>query len=103
METLDSGFPAVVDIGEYVSVGPGCVLRSCTVQDNVELGAGTVVEEGALIEAKAKVAPGSHVPAGHRIPSGELWAGKPAQFVSRLSAEDVRQFAGSHNSSHLPG
>lgn len=90
VETLESGFPAVVDIGEHVSVGPGCVLTSCTVENNVELGAGTVIAEGALVEKNSKLAPGTYVAAGMRIPAGEHWAGNPARFVSKLSAEEVR-------------
>mmetsp|Transcript_17035 Transcript_17035/g.53193 ORF Transcript_17035/g.53193 Transcript_17035/m.53193 type:complete len:217 (+) Transcript_17035:3-653(+) len=89
VDSLESGFPAVVDIGEYVSVGPGCVLTSCTVGNNVELGAGTVVGAGALVEKNSKLSPGSYVPPGGRIPAGEHWAGNPVQFVAKLSEEEI--------------
>mmetsp|Transcript_5361 Transcript_5361/g.13757 ORF Transcript_5361/g.13757 Transcript_5361/m.13757 type:complete len:202 (-) Transcript_5361:206-811(-) len=89
VEAVDTGFPAVVDVGDYVSVGPGCVLRSCTIGNIVDLGAGSVVDEGALVENKTKLAPGTYVAAGGRIPTGEHWAGNPAKFVSKLSDDEI--------------
>ncbi|KAJ8600995.1 hypothetical protein CTAYLR_010074 [Chrysophaeum taylorii] len=92
VETVETGFPAVVDVGECVSIGPGCVLRSCTVGKNVELGAGCLVLDGALIEDNVKLLPGTLVPPGGRIPSGEVWGGKPAKFVAKITEEEARRF-----------
>ena len=89
VESVDTGFPAVVAIGEQVNVSPGGVLVSCTVGNNVKLGAGTVVMEGALVEDNVTLMPGSMVPRGARIPTGEVWAGSPAEFVSKMSDDDM--------------
>ena len=85
---LESGFPAVVSIGDNVSVGAGATLRSCTIENNVLVGDGAVVLEGALVQANAVVLPGSVVPKGALIPSGQKWGGKPAAFVAALSEEE---------------
>ena len=84
-----SGFPASTYIGHYVSIGPGCSLHSCTIEDGVEVGSGSVVCDGALLEKNSKIAPGTVVPPGTRIPSGQLWAGNPAAFVRNLSEDEV--------------
>ena len=85
---LESGFPAVVSIGDNVSVGAGATLRSCTIENNVLVGDGAVVLEGALVQTNAVVLPGSVVPKGALIPSGQKWGGKPAAFVAALSEEE---------------
>jgi carbonic anhydrase/acetyltransferase-like protein (isoleucine patch superfamily) len=83
-----SGFAGSVDIGDYVTIEPGCVLRACTVGSRSIIGAGSVICEGALVEAGAIVGPGSVVPPGRRVPSGELWAGRPVEFVRELASAD---------------
>ena len=37
-KALPSGFPASLTLGNFVSVGHGSVLRSCTVEDNSSIG-----------------------------------------------------------------
>mmetsp|Transcript_7037 Transcript_7037/g.23054 ORF Transcript_7037/g.23054 Transcript_7037/m.23054 type:complete len:212 (-) Transcript_7037:1130-1765(-) len=88
VDELDSGFPAEVRLGDYVSVGAGSVLRSCTVGDNVSIGIGCVVQEGAVIEDFVKLEAGSVVEQDTYVPSGEKWAGNPAAFVDKLDEDD---------------
>lgn len=89
VESLETGFPSEVKLGHKVSVGPGCVLRSCTVEDNVQIGAGTILEEGSLVESNTILEPGTYVGPGGRIPTGEMWAGNPAQFVKKLDSDAI--------------
>mmetsp|Transcript_13930 Transcript_13930/g.41492 ORF Transcript_13930/g.41492 Transcript_13930/m.41492 type:complete len:202 (-) Transcript_13930:42-647(-) len=89
VESLDSGFPAAVKIGDGVSIGAGATLRSCVVEHNVSIGAGAAVLEGAVVQANSILEPGAVVPAGGLIPAGEKWAGNPAAFVAKASPEDV--------------
>ena len=85
----EGGAPTSVRIGNHVVVGAGAVLRSCTVEGHNRIGAGSVVNEGALIEEFAVLAEGSVVHPGRRIPGGQLWAGNPAQFVRNLTKEEM--------------
>ncbi len=45
---------------------------------------GSVIEGGAMLAAGALLSPGKV------IPSGQLWAGRPAKFVRDLTAEQMR-------------
>ena len=77
--------PGVTAIGSYVTVGPGCVMRACTVEDNVIIGANSVVCEGSLVEAGSVIGAGSVVPPGRRVPAGQLWEGNPIKYVRDIT------------------
>lgn len=55
-----------------IMTGPGAMIQSCRIEDNVHIGAGAVVMEGALVEQYAQVAEGAVVHPGRRIPSGQV-------------------------------
>lgn len=109
---LESGFPADVDIGNYVTVGSGAVLTSCIVQDETHIGMNAVIQEGSVIESHVLVAPGSIVSAGTLIPSGQMWGGNPAKFIRNLTedekanmekvAESYSELASEHKDEFLP-
>lgn len=84
---VPGGLSAEVQIGKYVVIGPNCSLRSCTIEDEAVIGSRCVLAEGSLVEKHAILGSGSVVPPGRRIPSGELWAGTPAQFVRKVSGK----------------
>ena len=77
-------------VGQYVSIGPNCTLRSATVRDEVWIGPRCVLMEGSLVESQSMLAAGTVLPPGRLIPSGELWAGNPAKFVRKLTTDEVR-------------
>lgn len=83
-----AGLPAATVVGKYVTIEPGAVLRSCRVGDRVVIGSRAVLLEGSLVEEESILAPGSVLPPARRIPSGELWAGAPARFVRKLTADE---------------
>merc|ERR1712137_820253 len=83
------GFPASAYIGHYVTIGSGCSLYSCTIEDMVEVGPNSIVCDGALVEKNSKVGAGSVVPPGARIPSGQLWQGNPAVYVRDLTEDEL--------------
>jgi len=78
----------------------------------VEIGARCTVMEGAVVESKAVLEPGTVVPAYSRIPGGERWGGNPASFVEvlddeakdhiRAHAEEVHLTAREHLLEFLP-
>lgn len=89
---LESGFPSSTSIGNFVTIGPGALVTSCTVEDEVAIGAGAIIDTGCVIEKQSIVAPGSVVAAGTLIPSGQYWAGNPAKFVRNLSDSEKESF-----------
>lgn len=82
----DPGFPAVV--GERVSVGHNAVLHGCVVEDDVLVGMGSTVLNGARIGAGSLIAAQALVPQGMDVPPGSLVAGVPAKVKRELTAEE---------------
>jgi len=87
-----TGFSARTYIGDYVTIGQGCILRACTVDDNSVVGDGCIIQEGALVDRNAMLEAGSLLPSGARVPSGEVYGGSPASFVRKLSKEEITEF-----------
>merc|ERR1719198_675649 len=87
-----TGFSARTYIGDYVTIGQGCILRACTVDDNSVVGDGCIIQEGALVDRNAMLEAGSLLPSGARVPSGEVYGGSPATFVRKLSKAELTQF-----------
>ena len=82
----DPGFPATV--GERVTVGHNAVLHGCTVEDDVLIGMGATVLNGAHIGAGSLVAAQALVPQGMQVPPGSLVAGVPAKVKRQLTDEE---------------
>ncbi|MDI9884955.1 gamma carbonic anhydrase family protein [Streptomyces sp. HNM0645] len=83
---VDPGFP--VTVGARVSVGHNAVLHGCTVEDDVLVGMGATVLNGAHIGAGSLVAAQALVPQGMRVPPGSLVAGVPAKVKRELTDEE---------------
>ncbi|CAM5444253.1 Gamma carbonic anhydrase family protein OS=Streptomyces antimycoticus OX=68175 GN=SANT12839_082030 PE=4 SV=1 [Streptomyces antimycoticus] len=83
---VDPGFP--VSIGERVSVGHNAVVHGCTVEDDVLIGMGATVLNGARVGAGSLVAAQALVPQGMEIPPGSLVAGVPARVRRPLTDEE---------------
>merc|ERR1712157_441118 len=88
----ESEFPGSTVIGNCVTIGPACTLYACTVENEVEIGAGSVICDSVLVESKSKIAPGSVVPTGVRVPSGQLWGGSPAVYIRDLDETELASF-----------
>jgi len=87
-----TGFSARTYIGSYVTIGQGCLLRACTIDDGSVIGDGCILQEGSLVERSAMLEPGSLLPSGARVPSGEVYGGSPATFVRKLSKAELTEF-----------
>jgi carbonic anhydrase/acetyltransferase-like protein (isoleucine patch superfamily) len=72
-----------VIVGERVTVGHRCVLHGCTIEDDVLVGMGAVVMNGAHLGAGSLVAAGAVVTEGTRIPPMALAVGVPAKPIDR--------------------
>lgn len=80
-------FPTI--IGNYVSVGHSALVHACTLEDHSFVGMGAIVMDGAVIESDSMLAAGAMLTPGKRIPSGELWAGRPATKMRKLTPQDI--------------
>ena len=87
-----TGFSARTYIGDYVTIGQGCLLRACTVDDGSVVGDGCILQEGSLVDRGAMLEAGSLLPSGARVPAGEVYGGSPAVFIRKLQKEELTEF-----------
>ncbi len=75
-------------VGELVTVGHKAILHACTVGDEVLIGMGSIVLDGAEIGARSIIGAGAVVTGGKKIPPGSLVLGAPGKVVRTLSLEE---------------
>ncbi len=81
-------------VGAYATVGHRALLHACEIGDEVLVGMGAIVMDGAKVGARSIVAAGSLVPKGREIPPGSLAMGSPARVVRSLSPDEQRAIRG---------
>jgi carbonic anhydrase/acetyltransferase-like protein (isoleucine patch superfamily) len=79
-------------IGDGVTIGHMALLHACRVEDHAFVGMGAIILDEAIVETGAMLAAGAMLTPGKRVPSGELWAGRPATFMRRLTPQDTDFF-----------
>lgn len=77
-----------VEIGELVTVGHKAILHACKVDNEVLIGMGAIVLDGAEIGARSIVGAGALVTGGKKFPPGSLILGSPAKAVKQLSLDE---------------
>ncbi|MEI6177465.1 MAG: gamma carbonic anhydrase family protein [Verrucomicrobiota bacterium] len=75
-------------VGEFVTVGHSAILHACTVKNEVLVGMGAIVLDGAVIGERSIIGAGALVTGGTVIPPGSLVLGSPAKVVRTLSLEE---------------
>jgi len=95
---VDSPNPGAQDghptlIGADVLIGHQAMVHGCILHDRAFVGLGAIVMDGCVIESGAMLAAGAMLTPGKRIPSGQLWAGRPAKYVRDLSPADLQGHA----------
>lgn len=83
---VSDDYPCI--LGERVTVGHRAVVHACTVEDEVLIGMGAIILDGAVIGARSIVAAGALVTKGKIIPEGSLVVGSPARVIRSLTAEE---------------
>ena len=77
-------------IGDNVTVGHMAMLHDCVLEDGSYVGMQTMVMDGAVVQKRAFVAAGALVTPGKVVPTGELWAGRPAKKLRDLNEDDFK-------------
>lgn len=83
---VDPGFPC--RIGERCVIGHRAVLHGCTLGNEVLIGIGAIVLNGAHIPDGCMVGAGALVAENKVLESGHLYLGVPARKVRPLSQEE---------------
>ncbi len=88
----DPGFPLV--IGRGVTVGHRVVLHGARVDDDVLVGMGSIVMNGAHIGSGSIVAAGAVVTPGTQVPPGSVVGGVPAKVLRQATGDDLLHIRG---------
>ena len=83
----DGGHPAI--IGDDVLIGHMAIVHGCTLLDRAFVGMGAIVMDGCVIEGDAMLAAGAMLTPGKRLPSRQLWSGRPAKYMRDLTDEAI--------------
>jgi carbonic anhydrase/acetyltransferase-like protein (isoleucine patch superfamily) len=89
---LADKYPCI--LGNYVTVGHSAVVHACTIEDEVLVGMGAVVLDGAVVGAQSLIGARSLVTQGTQIPAGSLVLGSPAKVVRPLTEKERASLKG---------
>jgi carbonic anhydrase/acetyltransferase-like protein (isoleucine patch superfamily) len=85
---LDTAYPTI--LGELVTVGHSAIVHACRIDDEVLIGMGAIILDGAEVGARSIVGANALVTLGMKIPPGSLVLGSPATIVRSLSSEEQK-------------
>jgi carbonic anhydrase/acetyltransferase-like protein (isoleucine patch superfamily) len=80
-------YPVIV--GDWVTIGHNATVHGCTIEDDVLIGIGSVVLNGAHIGKGSIIAAGAVIPEGTQIPAGSLVTGVPGKIRRTVTAADL--------------
>lgn len=85
------GWPLL--IGDDVTIGHGACLHGCTLGSRILVGIGATVLDGAVVEDEVIIGAGTLVPPGRRLESGFLYVGSPCKQARPLKDSERRFFS----------
>lgn len=74
-------------IGNNVSVGHNALIHGCIIEDNVLVGMGAIIMDGAQIKSNSIIAAGAVVLENTLVEEGSVYAGVPARKVKNVNKE----------------
>jgi carbonic anhydrase/acetyltransferase-like protein (isoleucine patch superfamily) len=83
---LADDYPCV--LGNWVTVGHSAVVHACQVGDEVLVGMGAIILDGAVIGKQSIIGAKALVTQGTKIPPGSLVLGAPAKVVRELTKKE---------------
>ena len=75
-------------VGNWVTVGHGAIVHASTVGDEVLVGMGAVILDGAVVGKQSIIGAQALVTQGMKIPPGSLVLGAPAKIVRKLTPKE---------------
>lgn len=85
----DEGYPCVV--GDKVTVGHRAIIHGSVIEDEVLIGMGAIVLNGARIGQYSLVGAGCLIPEGRVIPERSLVLGVPGRVIRKTTEEEVEK------------
>jgi len=75
-------------VGNYVTIGHAAIVHACSIGNEVLVGMGSIILDGAVVGAQSLIGAGALVTQGTRIPPGSLVVGAPARVARRLTRSE---------------
>ena len=88
---LDTGNPTI--LGELVTVGHSAIVHACQIDNEVLVGMGAIVLDGAEVGARSIIGANALVTLGMKIPPGSLVLGSPAKIKRALTLDEQKDIA----------
>ena len=83
---LSDVLPCIV--GNRVTIGHSAVVHACKLGDEVLVGMGAVILDGAVIGKQSIIGAKALVPQGMKVPPGSLVLGAPAKVIRKLTKKE---------------
>lgn len=80
-------------VGDEVTVGHKVTLHGCTLGSRILVGMGAIIMDGAVVEDEVVIGAGTLVPPGKRLESGFLYVGSPARQARPLTDKERAFFS----------
>lgn len=84
------GFPLI--IGDDVTIGHKVMLHGCTLGNRILVGMAAVIMDGAVVQDEVIIGAGTLVPPGKVLESGHLYIGSPARQARPLTEKESSFF-----------
>ena len=84
-----SRFDGPTYIGNDITIGHMALIHACTIKDNAFIGMHSTVMDKAIIEEYGFIAAGSLVTNKKVVKAYELWAGRPAKFIRKVTDDEI--------------
>ena len=75
-------------VGNWVTIGHSAIVHACKVGDEVLVGMGAVILDGAVVGKQSLIGARALVTQGMKIPPGSLVLGAPARVIRRLTKKE---------------
>jgi len=85
---LHVGHDTSLIIGDNVTIGHGAIVHGCTIGNNVLIGMGAIILDGAIVEDNCIIGAGALVTQKKVIPEGSLALGNPAKIVRQITLDE---------------
>src|SRR5207249_158764 len=86
---LADEYPCLV--GNYVTIGHSAIVHACTIGDEVLVGMGATILDGAVVGDRSLIGANALITQRTEIPPGSLVLGAPARVVRALSAAEQQE------------
>lgn len=84
-----SRFDGPTHIGDNITIGHMALIHASILEDNCFIGMHSTVMDKVIVEEWGFVGAGSLVTPGKVVRKYELWAGRPAKFIRKITNEEI--------------